>query len=233
MQKQLIIFFTILTIYSCKKDSETLQINQCGVAFEASLKYVAIGDEFNTGLFLQDDDVWPTDVQEYLSENGYAETEITIIGEENLTTEDLSSFIQGNPDTDCKNLSTVMVGVHDLLAGLSTADFKSDYSALVDDVIGYTGSALRVTCIGLPDFSQVPGLPSSAGTAQEVKSKILSYNGAIAEVSAEKGVGFADIFPISEPSYPLMLTDDDFHPNADQHQLWATVVSGVVEEGLD
>lgn len=233
MRRLLFILAILFSISSCEKDKETFEVNPCGVAFETTIKYLAIGDEFNTGLFLQNGEAWPNEVKEYLIDNGYPDIELSIIGEEGLTTTELSLFLNGNSDTDCKNLSTIMIGVHDLLQGHSTADFISDYSSLVESVIAFTNSTQRVTCVGIPDFSQAPGLPASAGTPQEVKAKIQSYNAAIAELSIEKGVGFANIFPISEVSYEFMLAEDDFHPSAPQHLLWANVVAGEVENGLD
>jgi lysophospholipase L1-like esterase len=233
MQK--LIFLISLTILasSCKKEDETFSVNQCGIDFNTSIKYLALGDEFNTGFLLQANEAWPNEVREYLTENGYPETELTIIGEEGLTSSDLKVYFGSNSNTQCKNLTTVMVGVHDLLEGHSVAQFTSDYSELIDDVLAHIGSAQRMTCVCLPDFSQAPGMPSSAGTPEEAKAQIQAYNTAISEICTEKGVGFADIFPISQAAYSMTLAEDDFHANAAQHLLWANVISGIVEEGLE
>ncbi len=233
MQKLLFILSLVFLVSSCKKEKETFTLNPCGVDFDATLKYLAVGDEFNTGLSLQANEAWPNEVREYLTENGYPEAELTIIGEEGLTSSGLEVFLGNNSNTACTNLSTLMVGVHDLIEGRSTAEFKADYSTLIDEALAFTGSPQRVTCVCLPDFSQAPGMPSSAGTPEEAKAKIQAYNTAIAEVCTEKGVGFANIFPISEASYFMTLTDDDFHANASQHLLWANVISGAIEDGLD
>ena len=233
MNKPLTILTLVVLLSACKKDKETFTVNPCGIDFNTTVKYMAVGDEFCTGFSLQANEAWPNKVRAYLIDNGYPETELAIIGENGLDSPSLNAFITGNTSTDCKNLSTVMVGVYDLLAGRTASEFKTDYSALVSEVIGLTGFATHVTCVALPDFSQAPGLPVSAGTPTEAKANIEAYNVAIAEVSTELGVGFGDVYPISEPSYSGMLTADDFHANADQHFLWANVISGVVEDGLE
>ena len=233
MKKLLTLLTLVFLLSGCKKDEETFTINPCGVDFNTTVKYMAVGDEFCTGFSLQANEAWPNKVRAYLIDNGYPEAQLAIIGQNGLDSPGLNAFITGNANTDCQNLSTVMVGVHDLLAGRTPSEFKTDFSALISKVIDLTGSTAHVTCVTLPDFSQAPGLPVSAGTPAEAKVKIEAYNVAIAEVSTELGVGFADVYPISEPSYSDMLTADEFHANGDQHFLWANVISGIVEDGLE
>lgn len=233
MNKFLTLLTALVILSACKKEDETFTVNPCGIDFNTTVKYMAVGDEFCTGFSLASNEAWPNAVRAYLISNGYPEAQLAILGQNGLDSPGLQSFITGNSSTDCKNLSTLMVGVHDLIGGKSVFDFKSDYTALVSKVIALTGEAAYVTCVALPDFSQAPGLPTEAGTPTEVKAIIEAYNSAIAEVATEKEVGFADIYPISEVAYSSMLAADEFHANGDQHLLWSNVISGVVETGLE
>lgn len=217
----------------CKKDDdESLVINPCGLDFNTSINYAAIGDEFSAGLFLSEGEAWPNDVVAHIEGLGYVLNEFVMVGADGSETNDVLSTWNAAGVKNCTNLATIMTGTHDLLTGASAEQFKTDYLALVSSVALSVTDLNHITCVTLPDYSSAPGLPSSAGTTAQVLQRITAYNAVIQEVADELGVQVADIFPPSQVSYNVTLAEDDFHPNADQHSLWANSISFTVENGL-
>jgi len=138
-------------------------------------------------------------------------------------------------EPNCFNTVTILAGAHDHFQGTSLEEFRSDYRALVAEMIALTSNASRITCVSLPDYSSAPGLPSSAGSSADAEQRILDMNAIILEESLAAGAGYANIFPLSESAYENLdayVAEDQLHPDADQHRLWAEIVFAVLEANL-
>lgn len=225
----------IMIISSCKKDEdETLVINPCGIDFESTVHYAAIGDEFSSGLYIAPEEAWSSRISEFIVDQGFTLSVFTQIGDNGDTAAELSSTLNTSSDANCKNLITLMAGANDQMTGRTAAQFQEDFSALLARAISITGSADRVICVTIPDYSVTPGLPASAGSAEEAKADIIAFNEIIMAETELQGARLADIYPISESAYQfLYVPEDSLHADGDQHGLWANVISAEVLQSLN
>lgn len=230
----LIISLVIFSLTGCKKDSASVLINPCGIDFETTVHYVAIGDEFSSGVHIAPSTAWPYQLVDLMHDQGHIVSEFSFIGAEDLSSSELESSLNSSNNTDCKNLVTLMAGVHDQLEQKSLAEFRADYTSLLQKAITVAGTSDRLICLAIPDYSISPGLPASAGTPESAGQMILDYNEIIAEECETAGVHFADIYPISHSAYQILYVEqDEFHPDEDHHSLWANLVFGVAQSILD
>ena len=108
----------------CKKDDdESLVINPCGLDFNTSINYAAIGDEFSAGLFLSEGEAWPNKVVAHIEGLGYVLNEVVMVGADGSETNDVLSAWNASGVKNCTNLATIMTGTHDLLTGASAVQF--------------------------------------------------------------------------------------------------------------
>jgi hypothetical protein len=182
----------LTALAGCKKDDdESLIINPCGLDFNTSISYAAIDDEFSADLFLTEGESWHNNAVTHIEGLGYVLNEFVMVGANGDKTNDVLSAWNAAGVKNCKNLATIMEGSHDLLAGTSAAQFKTDYHALVSSVALSITDLSLITCVTLPDYSSAPGLPSATGTTEQVLQRISAYNTVIQEVADELGVQIA------------------------------------------
>jgi len=236
MKKYFLLVLSIIVLSSsCKKDDPgIIIIDPCGIDFETTVHLTIFGDDFSQAVHIEEDEAWPTLVDQFIEDQGYILSESTPISEYGIKTSELDALLNGNPNVECKNLVALMIGVNDQLEGRTTSQFESDYSNLLNTAISIAGSAQRVVSVTLPDYSITPGLPSSAGTPEEALADIEAYNTVIRTISEERGTRLADIFPISQSAYQILyVPEDSFHADADHHRLWANVISAEILQSLD
>ncbi|NND93877.1 MAG: hypothetical protein HKN45_03375 [Flavobacteriales bacterium] len=220
---------------SCKKDDEVpIQIAPCGIDFNTTAHYMAIGDEFSSGLFITPTEAWPQHIVDFIEDQGIGVSEFVILGDIGATTEEISDLFENSMDSECKNLVTIMAGASDQLSGVSASEFQLAFEELLAQAIGITDDADKVICVTIPDYSIAPGLPPSAGTPDEVKLEIEAFNQIISQKAESLGARIADIYPISESAYQILyVPEDSLHADADQHSIWANVISAQVLQSLD
>ena len=231
----LALFFFGLGMVACKKDQPSpLIINPCGIDFGTSLHYIAIGDGFSNGQFLNSADAWPSKVVVRLDTLNYEVSDFVFFGGNDMTTAELYASLNAS-GLDCKNVATIMVGAQDHFEGRTLEEFRADYRQLISRVITLVGSAHRVTCVSLPDYSSTPGLPASAGTEAVAEARIMDMNEIILDESVMAGANYANIFPISQSAYEGLdayVPQDELHANAFHNELWAEIIVAVLEANL-
>lgn len=229
------ILFCILLIAACKKDDKKeLIINPCGIDFNTTLHFVAIGDGFSSGIYLEPTEAWPSIVVGRLEDQGYQVTDFSVFGAVDASSQDLNAGLNSNNPT-CKNVATIMVGAQDHFEGRSLEEFRADYRSLITKAVTLTGNTHRVTCVTLPNYSSAPGLPASAGTEAQAETTLMAMNSIIAEETGLAGVNLADIFPISGALYEnagAYTPEDELHADADQQLAWAEIIAFVIESNF-
>ncbi|NNC82443.1 MAG: hypothetical protein HKN79_02620 [Flavobacteriales bacterium] len=225
----------LLLLFACKKESaETLIIDPCGIDYATTVHYGAVGDEFSSGLYIHSDSAWTDQIAEYIESQGHVVSAYEQIGEYGDLTSALSMHMELEAEAKCKNLITLMCGAHDHWSGRTSAEFQTDFAALLIKAISRTDDPSKVICVTLPDYSSTPGLPTSAGSPEEAQAMIEAYNQVIISEAQSRGARIADIYPISQSAYQfLYVPEDSLHASADQHAIWANVIAEQVAEALD
>jgi lysophospholipase L1-like esterase len=235
LRASLAILSGLLLVTACKKDNDNnLNINPCGIDFNTTLHYVAIGDGFCSGLYLDATEAWPSIVVTRLEDQGFQVTDFSVFGAVDATSQDLNAQVNTNNPT-CKNVATIMVGAQDQFEGRSLDEFRADYRSLINKAVALTGSVDRVTCVTLPNYSSAPGLPSSAGTTEMAEAKLMAMNAIISEETDMAGVNLANIFPISGSLYAnanAYTPEDELHADADQQLAWAEIIAFVIQSNF-
>jgi lysophospholipase L1-like esterase len=227
---------------SCRKDeTPVLDIDPCGIDFNTSLHYTAIGDDYADGTIAAIDSTVGLFIKESLLSSGHELTdfnEFYVLGAEGRAVELIQEIDAQSPT--CVNVMTVMIGTNDVLANTDSEIFRLGYRAILERCITIAGSGNLVTGTLLPNFSILPGLPVEAGTPEEVANRIVMYNTIIEEETEALGVNLADIGPITNSFYGGDLGyekvedgGDDFHPDLLAIKLWANTMTLYVSQGLD
>jgi hypothetical protein len=224
-----------LSLSACKKDkAEPLIINPCGIDFGTTLHYVAIGDGFGSGQYLDQSDAWPSKLVDRLDTLGYEVTDFSFFGGVEMTSAEMLTSLNA-AGINCKNVATILVGAEDHFTGRTLEEFRADYRALIARVKTLVSDPDRVTCVSLPDYSSTPGRPPGLGTEAEVEAHIMAMNEIILDEAVMAGVNFANIFPISQSAYEGLnayVPQDQLHATAFHNELWAEIIVAVLEANL-
>ncbi|MCT7986202.1 SGNH/GDSL hydrolase family protein [Laspinema sp. A4] len=134
----------------------------------------------------------------------------------------LSLFDNSDPE-----VIFVMIGINDLIRGISPSEVVENQRAIVRDLIWVHPNARIVVQSILPH--------SGAGSTWEGRDRLLSIpneqirdiNRQLAAIASEEGVEFLDLYPIfsdSQGNLRLDLTTDGLHLNEQGYLVWRTAL---------
>jgi acyl-CoA thioesterase-1 len=127
---------------------------------------------------------------------------------------------------------SLLVGVNDVVQGVPAEAFRTN-AATILDALAAAVSSRRIVVVSMPDYTLTPE-GAAYGGPEERRRAIVEFN-AILEASArDRGVGFVDIFGVSQRvrDDASLAAADGLHPSAEQYRLWVDEIAPAVEELL-
>ncbi|WP_237587030.1 SGNH/GDSL hydrolase family protein [Pontibacter russatus] len=190
---------------------------------EANMKtYLALGDSYTIGESVPAADQWGMQLAEMLRAEGVAVSDPVTIARTGWTTSELASAIASADPAPTYDLVTLLIGVNNQYRGLPLADYRTEFSALLQTSIRLAkGNPKNVLVLSIPDWGATPF--GQGRDRQRVSEEIDAFNAVAKEVTQATGATFIDITPstrtaAADVSY---IASDGLHYSGKMHREWA------------
>lgn len=196
---------------------------------EERVRYVALGDSYTIGTSVSEAERWPNQLIERVADlelvanlavNGYTSAD--------LVTQQLPQLDVLHPE-----FVTVLIGVNDVVQGVSDSQYAGDVAVILDDLLMRVTSD-RVACVATPDYTRT-SRGADFGDPVQQSDAIVRFNAIMREACDQRGIRFVpEIFEISQAATedPSLVADDGLHPSGQQYERWVDVIAPVVAELL-
>lgn len=197
-----------------------------------SLFYLALGDSYTIGESVAADERYPVQLGNRL-EPEPANKEVRIIARTGWTTADLANALDTTTDLRASyDLVSLLIGVNNQYQGRSLDNYRVEFRGLLERAIELAGNATgRVFVVSIPDYAYTP----FGGGSPLVSEAIDAFNAANRSITAEYGIQYFDITPISRQglSDPALVATDGLHPSAEQYRRWVELMFDDVRRMLE
>jgi lysophospholipase L1-like esterase len=128
---------------------------------------------------------------------------------------------------------SVLIGVNDVVQGLSAVSYAANVDQILDTVLAYLASD-RVVTVAIPDYTVTPS-GAEYGDPRRRHDGIVANNAIMARASVERGIRYVDTFDLSRQaaSDRSLVAADGLHPSGRQYALWVGRIAPVVAGLLD
>ena len=187
------------------------------------LSYLALGDSYTIGEGVEPEGRWPMQLAHALRAQGIPLADPRIIATTGWTTDELSDAIDAAEPLGTFDFASLLIGVNNQYRGRDAAQYRDDFSALLDRAIGLANKrADRVLVLSIPDWGVTPFAIQSGRDRDQIARELDDYNAAACEACAARGVAFVDVAPASRArgGEDAMLADDGLHPSAAMYSQW-------------
>jgi lysophospholipase L1-like esterase len=188
------------------------------IAPTKSLRYLALGDSYTIGQSVAVAQRWPVVLAERLRADGLRVDSTRIIARTGWTTANLLQGIaSGQPSRD-QDLVSLLIGVNNEYQYRPIDEYETQFRQLMDTAIVLAGGKKgRVFVVSIPDYGYTPFGQSSQPT---ISGRIDAFNAVNRTVTAEYGVRYFDITPISRQGRADYVASDGLHPSGLQYSAW-------------
>lgn len=187
-------------------------------------RYVALGDSYTIGTSVGESERWPNQLSERVSGLRL----VANLGVNGFTSADTIDVELPRLDALDPKLVSLLVGVNDVVQGVSSETYRRNVEAILDDLVARVGAS-RVFVVTTPDYTVTPagadyGDPARQGAAIRADNRIL------ADAATARGVAVVDIHDISlrAGSERGLVAGDGLHPSGEQYRLWVDRIAPVV-----
>ena len=193
------------------------------------MRYVALGDSYTIGTSVTDEEAWPSqlaarvpDLQlvANLAVNGYTSRDVI--------ERELPQLQALRP-----NLVTLLIGVNDVVQGVSDSDYAANVALLLD-AIGQVVPLTRLVCVATPDYTATPS-GADYGDPVAQSDRIARVNAILREACEQRAISFVpEIFEISQAvaEDASLVASDGLHPSGAQYALWTDSIEPAVRRTL-
>jgi len=197
-----------------------------------SLFYLALGDSYTIGESVAANERYPVQLGNMLVPDS-ANKEVRIIAQTGWTTGDLAKALDTTTDLRTSyDLVSLLIGVNNQYQGRSLENYRVEFRDLLERAIEFAGNASgKVFVVSIPDYAYTP----FGGGSPVISEEIDEFNVANKSITAEYGIQYFDITPISRQglSDPALVAADGLHPSAEQYRLWVELMSDDVGRMLE
>ena len=188
------------------------------------MDYLALGDSYTIGEGVAAEGRWPVQLARALRDDGIDLADPRIIATTGWTTDELASAMDVEEPLGRWDFVSLLIGVNNQYRGRSAGDYRAEFHELLRRAIRLAGDRSdRVLVLSIPDWGVTTFAREQGRDAAQIASELDAYNAAATELSAQHGVAFVDITPISRErgGERAMLADDGLHPSAAMYELWS------------
>lgn len=188
-------------------------------------KYLALGDSYTIGECVLENERFPVQSVTQLRNLGIDISDPTIIAATGWTTSDLFNSLETFCLTDSYDIVTLLIGVNNQYQGKSLADYKVEFTQLLQLAISYAGNTPeKVFVLSIPDYGVTPFAASK--DPQKIAQEIDAFNEVNKMATLCAGVHYIDITPVSREaeSDQLLIADDGLHPSGKQYGRWSDLL---------
>ena len=197
------------------------------------LRYVALGDSYTIGTATRSPaERWPDQLVARLVESPSPSPLLELVanlGVNGFTSRDLVEVELPQLGAFEPGFVTVLIGVNDVVQGVSESTYRENVAVILDDLLGRLPPT-RIVVVTTPDYTVTPRGADYGDPAVQADA-IRTFNGAIGELAARRGIAVVDIHAISLQAATdrSVVADDGLHPSGVQYRRWVERIAPVVE----
>jgi len=225
--KWTLMFLSFFMTYSTIR-SQSLQI-------ENPIRFLALGDSYTIGQNVVTNQRWPAQLRDSLQIRGFTTADLRYIATTGWRTDNLINAIK-NQDLENQNynLVSLLIGVNNQYQGHPFSQYVSEFPALVDSAIRYSGgNASNVFIVSIPDYAYTP-YGQQSGNPNQISQEIDQYNAYNKHVADSLGITYFDITPISRLGlqHPEYVASDGLHPSGIQYREWVKLMLAYIDSQI-
>lgn len=195
--------------------------------------YLALGDSYTIGESVTEQERFPVQAVNLLRSQGFQVGDPLIVATTGWTTDELEQGIRAAGITGTFDLVTLLIGVNDQYRGRPVAEYREQFTALLQKAIGFAGNIpLHVVVLSIPDWGVTP---YAAGRDREViAAEIDAYNDANKTIAANMGVHWLDITHYTREAVadPALVAADGLHPSGKDYARWSKDLALMLQQAL-
>jgi lysophospholipase L1-like esterase len=216
----LALFWVFLS--SCENNQDNLS-DKTGNMEEphSGLKYLALGDSYTIGESVEVNGRFPEQLADSLEKQGFTLQPLEIIARTGWTTDELMAGIIDERPEGPYDLVTLLIGVNNQYRGRDTAEYRMQFTALLDTAIVFAGNdPQKVIVISIPDWGVTP-FATGQDTAA-IAREIDDFNSINREVTESYTIEYVDVTGISRRARDDLsfIAEDGLHPSAEMYAEW-------------
>lgn len=185
--------------------------------------YLALGDSYTIGESVDSSERFPEQLGALLVADPM-DRNVRSFAQTGWTTGDLAAAIAGRSDfRENYDLVSLLIGVNNQFRGRSLSEYSTEFRALLETAIDFAGNdPNRVFVVSIPDYAYTPFGAGDVIVSQEIDA----FNAENAAITAEYGIQYFDITPISRNGLiePELVAGDGLHPSAEQYRRWVELM---------
>ena len=200
---------------------------------ETNYTYLALGDSYTIGESVPTTQNFPNQVVALLRKEKIHFEDPTIIATTGWTTDELAYQLSRVRLKVPYTFVTLLIGVNNQYRGRSLGEYKKEFTALLEQAIGYAGGkANHVIVLSIPDWSVTPF--AADRDRFKISKEIDAFNAANEAISKQYKVHYINItaFTREAATDRTLIADDGLHPSAKDYARWAEKVKKVMMKGL-
>jgi len=197
---------------------------------EVKPRFLALGDSYTIGEGVSDSERWPNqlaaavqlDTPEIVARTGW-------------TTDELAAAMDARTFHAPYALVTLAVGVNNQYRGRDLANYRSEFTRLLQRAIELTGGKPQhVIVVSIPDWGVTRFGHASGRDLAKTAREINAYNAANAQIATMLHVRYADVTAISRNGGDQsdMLVGDGLHPSAAMYTRWLETITPAAKAAL-
>jgi len=187
---------------------------------DRAIKMLALGDSYTIGESVAEHQRWPLQLMFAMRERKYVFDEPVTIATTGWKTDELMRAITVQKPARDFDLVSLLIGVNNQYQGKSIAQYKSEFSELLDVAIAHAGGdKSRVFVLSIPDYGFTP---FGEQKQKSISKEIDKFNEVNRNITKKYDVTYIDITDLSRRGLedPELVANDGLHPSGKMYTLW-------------
>jgi lysophospholipase L1-like esterase len=193
------------------------------------LRYVALGDSYTIGTSVREEERWPDQLVARLPDalELTANLAVNASAASDVIARQLPRLEALQPE-----FLSLLVGVNDVVRGVSLATFGRQANAILDDLVALV-SPDRIVVVATPDYTVTPA-GADYGDPRRQSAGIVAANAVLRRLAEDRGITYVDIYDISREAAAdrSLVARDGLHPSGAQYTRWVDRIEPVVRDLL-
>lgn len=185
------------------------------------LRYVALGDSYTAGSYVEESENWPSQLTRRLTVSGVETILAGNLARKGWTTDEAINHQLPLLKNLAPDFVTLLIGVNDWFRDAVSQKFQNRLRVLLDGIQKELTHPEKLLIVTIPDFSCSP-TGKTWGYGKSAVNGINRLNNIIKTEAALRNLPVADIYSLSQKlcSQQGSFAPDGVHPSSQQYEKW-------------
>lgn len=200
------------------------------VVLPTEYTYLALGDSYTIGQGVSEEDRWPNQLSQQLTEDGLTITQTNIIARTGWTTQNLLNAIEAE-QPEQHDIVSLLIGVNNQFQRLAFDLYETEFDSLLNIALELSKDQKYVFVVSIPDYGVTP---FGSSNSELIATELDQYNAYAEDRCKELDIPYINITEISREmgNNDGALASDKLHPSGIQYGKWVEVILPVVKDIL-